>query len=92
MSMLITKLHAIKVIDEDSPQKVVNSLCCSNKTVQCLFKDCEKCKDKIILYNDFSANDSTSFNKWIDKKVQVVVKGVIKEVKKSNQEIIQLHY
>ncbi|KAG8328972.1 hypothetical protein J6590_108690 [Homalodisca vitripennis] len=85
MSMLVSKLKALKVIEEECPEKLVNSLCCSEKTVKCLFRDCEKCQEKIILYNEFSASDSTSFNKWIDENVEVIIKGNKKQVKKATK-------
>lgn len=49
MSMLISKLHAIKVIDEDSPQKVVKTVYVTQiKQFNVCLKTVKNAKNKLL--------------------------------------------
>ena len=51
----------------------------------CLERKCPKCKQKEIIFNGYFENDSTSFEKWILKKV-TIVKGTAKSVNRTLKE------
>lgn len=40
-----------------------------------LFRDCENCENKFVLYNEFNGADTTVYEKWIIEKLLKVVRG-----------------
>lgn len=66
-SLLVSALHRMKIITENTSEKIIKSLVCDNRTEKCLSRSCDFCKHKEIEIN-FSHVDVRSqmyFMKWV---------------------------
>lgn len=74
----------MNVISEKTPSEVLASLCCPGELKEkCLQRDCENCSNTEIKFNDFNGTEKTSFEKWVLKKIPIMVKGKIKLCQKT---------
>ncbi|CAH0550877.1 unnamed protein product [Brassicogethes aeneus] len=86
MSLIVQKLKYLKIINESSSQEVVKSLCCNRDSERCLERKCRKCKENKISFLDYEGEDFTSYQKWINKKEILVIKGREKTCSKTIKE------
>ena len=77
--MLVSSLLRKDIISAKSPMQLLETLTCSSKTEECLMQTCSKCKSNIVSYNEFSAEDSMTYHKWVNVIEIRTVKGVEKK-------------
>lgn len=75
MSLVVLKLHFLKIIKENTPEQLIDSLCCSRENESCLERECFKCKYRNLNVLPFDRNEWTSYEKWITKREIVIIKG-----------------
>lgn len=77
--LIVQKMKILGMIKEATPQDVCKTLCCpSNKLDEkCLKRYCDKCKSFRIFVNiiESEMDDTVLYNKWVTKKVEVIIKG-----------------
>ncbi|CAH0550600.1 unnamed protein product [Brassicogethes aeneus] len=77
MWLLVRRLKIANIIKENSPEEVCKTICCEGEVLKetCLERKCENCKDKTIVTVDFDGADTMVYEKWVTKRVTIVVKG-----------------
>lgn len=90
MSLLISKLNYLKIIDEKTPEILVKSYCCNGGYTmeRCLERKCSDCKYKEIRTSDYDANEDTYYEKWVTKKETFMIKGKEKQCQRTVKERI----
>lgn len=76
-SFMVKKLKKCNLIEENSTSQIINSLCCKEKKDICLERTCNFCLKKNI--KTLETEDDTehvSYEKWVTKKIPIVVKKV----------------
>lgn len=68
--MIISCLHRLKVIKENSSQEVLTTLCCDSRAENCLKRDCDACKCNKVLFtvNDEMWGKCHGYQRWETKK------------------------
>lgn len=89
-SLLVRKLNCLNIIEEKSPDDLINSITCENLTEACLERKCVKCSAKKIILLEYDEEEKTNYEKWITKKVPQIVKGVEKMCQKTFKDTIEL--
>lgn len=63
--LLVLACHKNKIIEAKNGREIVNSLCCSvEKSDKCLCRECDNCREKVIVYNEFLPSDEIEFFQW----------------------------
>lgn len=86
MSFIVTKLHNLQMIDERNLNDILINITCEGKLLEdCLDRKCNTCKHKEIKMKEFHENDTINYNQWIDKKVEIELKGEKKLCKRTEK-------
>lgn len=86
-NFIVQALHTAKIVPYNSATHLVKAICCNDLlNVTCLERKCQECKEKKILTTDYTDDDTVSYERWITKNVQVVIKGQSKTCKKTMKE------
>lgn len=90
---MITKLHSLKIINENTTSQVVNNLMCEwkDRHGKCYTQKCEKCECKNILFSEFDSENLVEYSEWITEKEtrissktkKEIIVTVVKKIKKS---------
>lgn len=56
--------------------------------VSCLERKCEDCKNKTIEFGEFEPKDTVTYERWITKNEEVIIKGKLRICKKTVMEIV----
>ncbi|XP_047026178.1 uncharacterized protein LOC124634596 [Helicoverpa zea] len=87
---IIRSLQKSKVVSYGSASDAAKALCCNNTlTPKCLERECQSCLYKKIDFNNFAENDYITYDRWVTKDVDVVIKGVQKKCKKCVKETVK---
>lgn len=77
MELMVDSLYSNKIISGKTPAQVIKDTCCNDHDENCLLRECSKCKNSSILYNDYDENLTIQYFKWLnlnqayfDKKTQ----------------------
>ena len=65
---MLEKLHRLKIIEYNNPECFFKSVCCDVMGKQCMFRECNICKDLKV-----PANDSTeiiSYAGWVSEEIE----------------------
>lgn len=91
MDLIVSKLSQLKIIKPKTSQDLVKSLCCEVLTEECLVRKCQNCKQKTINFNldPMQKDDTTSYEKWVKKKVTLTIKGQEKVCQKTKKEMFE---
>lgn len=70
LQLLITKLHFLKIIKENTTYEVVNNLTCDSKArnEKCYKRQCGKCEYNNICYSVFNSEELTDYQEWVSEK------------------------
>ena len=63
-SYLIEKLHREKVITSPNTEEVLSSLVCSTSNIDCIFRDCVRCRTNKIIYKASQDNRDIKWQEW----------------------------
>lgn len=90
MALVISRLHSLKIIQEKTPEEVIQSLTCTDKPSieNCLVKKCEQCQNKTIKILQYDSNEESYYEKWITKKQVLTIRGKEKICQKTVKEKI----
>lgn len=93
--LIVQKMKILGMIKEVTPQDICKTLCCPNNNKldeKCLQRSCDNCKSfKIFVNIDNSETDDTVlYNKWVTKKVEVIIKGLPKICSKTVKDKITI--
>lgn len=88
INLIVSKLNKLNMIKERTPEELIKSITCENEYLneKCLERNCIECKKKKIAFLEYNKEDSVTIYQWIDKKVEVQVKGERKICKKTTKE------
>lgn len=77
ISLVVSKLNKLKMIKERTPEELIKSITCEGEYLKenCLERNCIVCNKKKIGFLEYNEEDSVTIYQWIDKKVEVQVKG-----------------
>ena len=74
------KLKSLKIINFNNVTQFIESICCSTENKDCMYGNCEKCKNLRIFSN--SSNEVTWYRFWVTEKVtRPGAKGLLYTVK-----------
>lgn len=89
ISLIISKLKHLKIINEGTSEALVNNLCCTSENRElCLEGNCFKCKTKKVNFLAYNENEYTSYQKWLMKRETLIIKGKEKTCTKTVKERI----
>ncbi|XP_054259871.1 uncharacterized protein LOC128984559 [Macrosteles quadrilineatus] len=90
MSLIVSKMNTLKMIRERTPEDLIKNITCENEYLKekCLEKKCMECKGNKVAFLDYNEEDSVTLYQWVDKKVEVQMKGRKKICKKTTKEEI----
>ncbi|XP_047518191.1 uncharacterized protein LOC125058196 [Pieris napi] len=87
---IIRSLQKAKVVSYRSASDAVKVLCCNNTlNPKCLERECQSCRNKKLVINNFNENDYITYDRWVTKNVDVIVKGEHKKYKKCLKETVK---
>lgn len=91
ISLIVTKLRKLNIIKENTPQDILKSLCCPNEYLKeiCLERNCSDCKNKEISWLNFDEDKKTEYQRWVTKRVNVVMGSKEKICQKTIKETVQ---
>lgn len=84
-TFLVKRLKFLNIMKESSPHEVVQSLTCENGKDECLERKCPDCSKKKITFLEFNEGGVTFYEKWVTKKVSLIVKKKGKNVSKNSK-------
>ncbi|XP_041969230.1 uncharacterized protein LOC121726069 [Aricia agestis] len=68
MDLVVLALRQNNLIVEKSVNEVLQTLCCDPRNINCLAKNCDSCKHKVINYKEFDNSKEAYY--WIWNKVK----------------------
>ncbi|GBL88744.1 hypothetical protein AVEN_158881-1 [Araneus ventricosus] len=78
------------MIAEKNSDKILQAITCNGKLQEkCLERDCSYCSKRKIKYHTCNKNDSIKYYQWVDKKLEVEIKGKKRIVNKVMKEEIE---
>lgn len=89
MNLIIEALHKEKIIKEKNDYDLINSVCCFPKTDHCLLRICEVCKEKGIIYNEFSNESTIVYSYWCKLKEKMGENEKVKIITTKKKETIK---
>jgi hypothetical protein len=88
--LIVRALQKAKVICHGSASNVAKTLCCPGSfNLQCLERKCTQCKNKKIDFNNYNDTDIITYERWVTKNVNTVIKGKEKLCKKTIKETVK---
>lgn len=72
MSLLVKLLHRKGIINENSSDKVIQSITCTQRTEQCLSRECATCKSKRVKFEEFADDGPIQYQQWVTKREERV--------------------
>nr|CAH7751847.1 unnamed protein product [Callosobruchus chinensis] len=91
MALLITALTKSEIIEEHSISEVIKHMCCRSSEAQlnehCLERSCQGCRENMVNITNFDETGLTSYETWITKRVELIIKGEKKSCMKTIKEL-----
>lgn len=82
----VFKSHMIK---ENTPLLLVKSICCEgNLQGSCLERICKDCLNRKVNFDNYNGDDKVTYERWVTKKVNVIIKGQDKLCQKTIKETV----
>lgn len=82
----VFKSHMIK---ENTPFLLVKSICCEgNLQGSCLGRICKDCLNRKVNFDKYNGDDKVTYERWVTKKVNVIIKGQDKLCQKTIKETV----
>ncbi|GBM80293.1 hypothetical protein AVEN_75205-1 [Araneus ventricosus] len=75
MAFLVRSMKISKMIKQSTPQEVIKSICCTNMKEECLERTCQECNKKIVTTLYYDPQTKIKFERWVTKKVKVIIHG-----------------
>lgn len=91
MDLLVSALRKNCIIKEKTSSEVVKSLVCNGPVLKetCLERSCQSCVlREVIMIQNFEENNIVRYEKWVTKKVKLLIKGTEKLCQKTAKETI----
>ena len=62
VTLKVEKLHQLKLINTKNPEDLLADVCCDVKNKQCMYRECDACKNKDVLFSSSAGDDNTANN------------------------------
>ena len=100
LTFVAEKLKQIKLIESSVLKDLVESVCCSSLNTQCMYGECEQCKNQTVPMSSlYAADENVVFLQWMVKEKQrkneegQTVKVTVKdEVNMTQEQLVQLFH
>nr|CAH7765247.1 unnamed protein product [Callosobruchus chinensis] len=80
-----------EIIEEHSISEVIKHMCCRSSEVQlnahCLERSCQGCRENMMNITNSDETGLTSYETWITKRVELIIKGEKKSCMKTIKEL-----
>jgi hypothetical protein len=65
VQLMADRLYKLKITDEKDAEKLLETICCSTNNNDCMYRDCNVCKDERINYQPYEQTDTTWWEEWV---------------------------
>lgn len=74
IDLIVQALHKEDIVNEKNATELLTSQCCSIYNENCLMRNCDDCKNKVIRYNEFTNEETIKYFQWIRSKEKITTK------------------
>ena len=64
MQLMADRLYNLKVIKEKYPENILHTVCCSVKSSECMYRECNDCKDRRVKFEPYERTETTWWYEW----------------------------
>ncbi|CAB3234211.1 unnamed protein product [Arctia plantaginis] len=79
MALLIKSLKANKIIFESNPTELVQNLTCDRNRTNCLQRNCDHCRHRVINYKEFDNTQKITYSSWETSNQSYTKQGIEKK-------------
>lgn len=88
IALVVDALKKNKIINEQTVDGIMKTICCDITNQKCLERTCDKCYEREVEFNNFEKTGTITYATWRTKKVIITIKNKEKTVNKTVKETV----